>query len=125
MGLQCMAPFLTITLHVIDFYYFVQKKASFLQLEIRKIDTFIHSFHTKKGTPSHFERVRREKFFALLSDDLGQLLDIIHFFYKFFCWCLLFVCPNIHFELKFFLQEQFFKHYCFHDSRYFFNVPIQ
>ena len=79
-----MAPFLTITLHDIDFYYFVQKKASFLQLEIRKIDTFIHSFHIEKGTPSHFERVRCEKFFALLSDDLGQLSDIIHFFTSFF-----------------------------------------
>ena len=101
--------FLTIALHDIDFYYFVQKKASFLQLEIRKIDTFIHSFHTKKGTPSHFERVRREKFFALLSDDLGQLSDIIHFFTSFFAS----VCVSKHtghLELKSFLQEQFYKH---------------
>ena len=66
------------------FLLFCAKKGKFLQLEIRKIDTFIHSFHTKKGTPSHFERVRREKFFALLSDDLGQLSDIIHFFTTFF-----------------------------------------
>lgn len=96
------------------FLLFCAKKASFLQLEIRKIDTFIHSFHIKKGTPSHFERVRREKFFALLSDDLGQLSDIIHFFTSFFAG----VCVSKHtghLELKSFLQEQFYKHRCFHD----------
>ena len=48
-----MAPSLMIALHDIDFYYFVQKKASFLQIEIWKISTFIHSFHKNKieGTP--------------------------------------------------------------------------
>ena len=118
-----MAPSLMIALHDIDFYYFVQKKASFLQLEIGKIDTFIHSFHIKKGTPSHFERVRREKFFALLSDDLGQLSDIIHFFSKFFL--LVFVCPNLQVILSYnpFCRSNFLSTNAF--TTYFFYVPIQ
>ena len=53
--------------------------------------------------------MRREKFFALLSDDLGQLSDIIHFFASFFAG----VCVSKttgHLEVKSFLQEQFYKH---------------
>ena len=58
--------------------------------------------------------MRREKFFALLSDDLGQLSDIIQFFTSFFAG----VCVSKHtghLELKSYLKAQFHKHCCFHD----------
>ena len=96
------------------FLLFCAKKASFYSQKFGKQILLSIVFIQKKGTPSHFERVRREKFFALLSDDLGQLSDIIHFFTSFFAG----VCVSKHtghLELKSYLKAQFHKHCCFHD----------
>ena len=74
------------------FLLFCAKKGKFFTARIRKIDTFIHSFHIKKGNTVSLWKSASRKVFCSFVWWFRSVIGYHTFFYKFFL--LVFVCPN-------------------------------